>query len=281
MPYTFGAATADDVAFAKAFVSGGNGQAAFVWGWWMPTTLTATRGLWSLGNTIGAEIDTTTSELRLRTDGTVDGQYTTTGAALAVNKWSFFAFLFTTNNTGMASKWVVWMGTEDTAPREITVTQATAPTVGFTGNATFYLGNKGTGTLAFQGDIACGGCRGTQVTGAGLGPFLLAAQGAITAAEAEFTLNRYVLPAWLGEKPLVGPCVRARGTLIDTGSGDNVTFINLDTTPATAWEWREQIALAAQVQVPTINGATPSLKRGPRPNPALFGNLFMPPLMRR
>ncbi len=153
MAYTVGAGTGDDIAFSTGTTLGADNRSCFVCGWWYPTTLTATRGYWSAGNTFGAEVDTTTSELRLRTDNTTDGQWTTTGANITTNKWWFLAFLNATENTGVLSPWRVWVGDVENPPVAVTVTNATAPAGNFTGSSACVIGNKGTGTLAFRGDV--------------------------------------------------------------------------------------------------------------------------------
>lgn len=195
MSYTCGAATGDDIATVITQL-GANSVSCFVAGWWKPTTLTATRGLWSAGNIFGAEIDTTTSELRLRTDNTTDGQWTTTGVGLTVNEWKFLAFANSCNNTGPAAAWVVWSGTGDTAPQQVTVTQATAPNGNFTGSTATVLGNKGTGTLAFQGEI--GPAVFARHTANAFGYVPTATVGTITADEADIVYQRLVLPIWSG-----------------------------------------------------------------------------------
>ena len=64
MAYTFGAATGDDITWTDTGSSWGtNGQAGLVCGWFFPTTLTATRGLFSVGTVHRIEIDATTSEI--------------------------------------------------------------------------------------------------------------------------------------------------------------------------------------------------------------------------
>ena len=101
MAYTFGGATTDDITFASAITIGANSRAALICGWWYPTTLTATRKLWSANSTgiVGAEIDTTTSELRLRSDNTTDDRIPiiaiTTNNSINV-KPLFFKFVFIT-----------------------------------------------------------------------------------------------------------------------------------------------------------------------------------------
>lgn len=178
---------------------GATGTVFVVAGWWYPTTLTATWGLWSGSLALGSEINTTTSELRMRTDNTTDGQWTTTGVGLTVNQWKFVAWLCTTTNTGTAAAWRVWAGDELTPPTEVTVTQAVAPAGNFTGASNFYAGNMASsGSLAFRGDIGWITYLRTTQTGTG-GVFGIAAHGTITQAEANIVRDRMVLPMWQGQ----------------------------------------------------------------------------------
>lgn len=200
MSLTFGGATGDDVTWTSGLTLGATTRNNLVCGWWRPTTLTATRRLWSAGTIFGAEIAAATSEIVLRTDNTTDGQWTTTGAGLTLNQWQFLAFVASINNTGPAAAWRVWSGTIDTAPIECTVTQNTAPVGNFTGSGSFTIGNAGSaGTVAFQGDIAnVAVFTHAAVVGADR-PFGNAAFGAITATEAQYLYERFVLPFWLGD----------------------------------------------------------------------------------
>lgn len=202
MPYTFGAGTGDDINIDTTSGPGANDSDSLIYGWWMPTTLTATRGLWSNGNVTGAEIDATTDELRLRSDTlTTDGQYTTTGVDLAIDQWKFIAFFLTCVNGGPAVTWKVWAGDIHNSPTAVTVTTATSPTGNLAASTAFTIGNKGTGTVAFQGDIAHVGC----VTALSVGttpttnPFNIASRGTVTADEEQFILERFVQPAWVGD----------------------------------------------------------------------------------
>jgi len=197
MSYTFGAGTGDDINTASVLQYGNTNVTTFVAGWWYPTTLTLTRGYWSGGNTFGAEVDTTTSQLRFRTaNGTTGGQWTTSGTAITTGKWWYMAFLNTNNNTGTAAAWRCWIGDAETAPVEQTVTVATAPSGTFVGNATAYLGNKGTGTVAFQGDIGWGVFISANTSIASILP--IATAGAITNDEASLIYDRLAYPCWRG-----------------------------------------------------------------------------------
>lgn len=202
MAYTFGGGTGDDITFTAPTSTGGNGIEGFVAGWWYPTTLTATRGYWSAGNVFGAEVDTTTSELRLRTDNTTDGQWTTTGAGITTNKWWFLAFLYTCNNTGPAAAWRVWIGDENTAPVVQTPAVAVAAVGNFTGSTSRTIGNKGTGTVAFQGDIGWFLCLSNAGLSTTQSPFGILTNGALGVDQETRTESRFVMPLWSGRFPI-------------------------------------------------------------------------------
>ncbi len=196
MPYTFGAGVGDDLSVTGVGSSGGGGWHSFVCGWWYPTTLTATRGYWSFSNTFGAEVDTTTSELRLRSDNTTDGQWTTSGAGITTNKWWFLAFFNSCNNTGPAGAWRVWVGDVDNPPVMLSPTQAVAPVGSFIGSTNRRLGNKGTGSLAFQGTMGWISFLVSGVNNPGM--FNIATDGTIDASIEEHVFRRWVEPHYLG-----------------------------------------------------------------------------------
>jgi hypothetical protein len=261
MPYTFGNTVNDDITWGAglAIAQGGvtSSTITLVTGWWRPTTLTATRGLWSAGNTIGAEIDTTTDELRLRTDNTTDGQWTTTGVDMAVNNWYYLAFLLSTNaSTGAA--WRVWRATPDTPPVEVTVTVAVALSGAFTSNATFYIGNKGTGALSFQGQVANVAVlnQGGGSTPSNRPPMFVNAYGTISQEQADRIRDLYVIPHWQGDYTVPRP-----GSNVN-GDGECFWLNTLD-QGAAVHGWRTQTYTANYPAV-TINGATFTQAGAPR-----------------
>lgn len=261
MAWTFGGATGDDITCTVTALS--SGRHMLVSGWWYPTTLTATRGLWSMGATCGVEINTTTSELRLKTQhATTAGEWTTTGVGLTLNQWQFLAFLVSVNSTGPSDAWRVWSGTNEISPQECTVTSAVAPVGTVTSNTAFSIGNKGsTGTLAFQGDIehvyAGINLATIDVT---QNAIPLATAGTITQAEADFVLGRIVAPLWAGNRNIL----HLMGGPPSTRSGMDWFYFPLDAvltttirrhTPATA--------NSPDLAVSTVNAAF-SQNRGPR-----------------
>lgn len=259
MSYTCGAAATNDLAMVITQM-GATATSCLVAGWWKPTTLTATRGLWSAGNIFGAEIDTTTSELRLRTDNTTDGQWTTTGVGLTVNEWKFLAIANSCNNTGPAAAWVVWAGTNETIPQQVTVTQATAPNGNFTGSTAVVLGNKGTGSLAFQGQI--GPAFFARNAADPLGAVPTATAGAFTQEEIDLMYNRIVLPVWSGE--WCPPWLRQMR--INNGNGSVMFCTSLDYAGPAEVDIQTG-ASGTPFGVITINGLTLSQERCPRPMP--------------
>lgn len=259
MAYTCGAAATDDIAMVLT-ATGATLTSCLVAGWWKPTTLTATRGLWSAGNIFGAEIDTTTSELRLRTNQTTDGQWTTTGVGLTVDEWKFLAIANSCNNTGPSAAWVVWSGTNETIPQQVTVTQATAPAGNFTGSTAIFLGNKGTDSLAFQGLI--GPAIFVRNNTDRLGAVPTETAGAFTQEEIDLMYNRIVLPVWAGQ--WCPPWLRqmrinnGRGTVMFATSMDYAGPQEVDILTS---------ASGTPYGTMTLSGVTLSQERCPRPMP--------------
>lgn len=199
MGFTFGGATSDDINVTGPVTAGADNTASMVAGWWYPTTLTATRGYWSCGTTFGAEIDSTTSEIRMRTDNTTDGQWLTSGAGITTNKWWFIAWLNAAENTSVAGAWRVWVGDAETAPVEISVSNPTPRSGNYSGSTSYVVGNKGsTGTLAFQGDIGWVSWLLSSHTTLPNNMFNLAASGVIDQTEADWNLWNWVQPLWAG-----------------------------------------------------------------------------------
>lgn len=262
MPYTFGAATTDAITWTSLVNHGANGAATLFCGWFYPTTLTATRKLFCSGLVFGAEIDTTTSQIRFRTDNTTDGQFTAP-AGFVLNQWIFVAALGA-GGAAATSAWRCWTGTIDTAPVERTVTTATAPVGANTGSTVFALGNNSSSTLAFQGDMAeFGYFATTAAVGASTHPFQMVTAGTLAQAVADFVYPRYVLPFWAGHG-WAGNGVTARNGILTT-STDEYVHLTLNTLPQ-ARRIQSVNATALVGIEPTISGATVSTQTGhPRP----------------
>jgi hypothetical protein len=221
--WTFGGGTGDDVTLSMTGSMMATSRIQMVMGWWRPTTLTATRKLWSVntGGVAGCEIDSTTSQIRLKIDATTDGEWTAP-VGLTVDQWKFLAMVCSIN-TVSALAWRVWAGTYDTAPAEVTVTQVVAPASTVTGSSNLYVGNAGTGTLAFQGDIA------DVVAMVSLGSGDInhmiphVTRGVITTDEAEYLRQLIVEPTWRGDYSYVGRCATRQAS----GSTNAMNFLRL------------------------------------------------------
>lgn len=280
MAYTFGGATSDDVTDGSLSSNiGASLTHVLVTGWFYPTTLTAGRGLWSASTVIGAEVAAATNEIVLRTDNTTDGQWTTTGAGLTVDQWTFLAFLNSCNNSGPAAAWRVWSGTVEAPPVECSVAQDTAPVGNFAGSNNFTIGNKGTGTVAFQGDIE------SVIVGQHTSSFTvdktqnvlpIETAGTITQAEADMIYQRLVWPIWNGEiaPPGVFGGLNAARAALNWFWYPLIAPVNthaLHHKPASTTQGPRQI---------TNSGPAYSAQRGPRPYIGANGFGF-PPLSHR
>lgn len=261
MAYTFGALTSDNISIAATLTTGANTNACLVMGWWLPTTLTATRGLWSFGTVFGAEVAGTTSEIILRTDNTTDGQWTTTGAALTVDTWTFLAFLGSFRNTGPAAAWRVWSGTVDTPPVECTVTQNTAPAGNFTGNGTFTIGNKAsTGTVAWQGDIDQVVFLTVSAAVPGRCPLPHTGNGNIAQSDADYIYQTLVAPYWLQNETSF---LQATWTSDGVGRSVDLVYWNGDATLPIGRRISRNSSNSIEV-TPSVGGATVSANASPR-----------------
>lgn len=259
MPYTFGGGTGDDINFGTGQGALASNSTWAVFGWYYPTTLTAGRTLFSAGSTANcAVIGATTSELELLTAySTTPGKWTTSGLGLTTNTWTFIAVAISVHDTGPLMSCRVWAGSISTVPVEISVSQTTAPAGTATSSGTWYIGNKGTGVLAFQGDIDMmdfGHGGGTGINSTLLMP---AANGSITQAEADLFLALYVIPIWTGDHAAID---RGRGNIAQPSTAK--WFIDLSAgggssgRPANVSD--PEVALS-------INGATVSNNACPRP----------------
>lgn len=270
MPYTFGAATTDDITWTAGSSGFGNGVHTFACGWFYPTTLTAGRTYFSYGNVASLTIAPTTSEFRVITDGTVDGVWDTTGAGIVVSKWQFIALLATMTATGMAAAFRVWVGDGITRPVAFTPAVVTAPTVAFTGSTSRTVGNKGTGSLAFQGDIGWA-VLAAQANATALRNPIHQTSGSISADEELLCYNSLVYPLWRGEWPFE----------LFLGSLNCPTF-NVSHVPLyQPGNTCDQVS--SNTTVPplavTTNGATQTLNEPPIRLPR--GSLYYPRLVRR
>lgn len=252
MAYTFGAATTDAITHTLSTSLIGSGRSAFVSLWVFPTTLTATRKLWGQTGSPGIEIDSTTTNLRMRTDNTTDGQWTAP-AGLAVNTWTFVAALFDSNTT-TGHAWAIWTGTPTTPPVRQTVTVATAASGNIvTPTGTVAVGNAISGSLAFQGDIggfiaiADPGAAGANVLGQ-------LKNGTISNVDAVY--RAFVEPAWRGDVAAIGGYGRLKFATAATSGVQAINPMDFNAT-----YMRPQVGYTTA----TVSGATVSARRTPRP----------------
>lgn len=261
MAWTVGGAGSDDMTWAIQNPTGGTTTSGIVCGWVYPTTLTAGRGIWGFGNTMGAEIDTATSELRFKSQrATANGEFTTTGAGLAVNTWRFLAAFFSfTGTTG--DSWAAWSGDENNAPVPLTVTQAVAPNGTATGSTNFYLGNKGTSaTLAFQGDIGNHVLYRSGMPAGANHEFGITTYGTHTQASIDMVYNRFVLPAWLGD--VFSPY----SVNSNFGTTNNYECLAFDMDEGAAVNAKRFVSGSPPPHLlGTFNGVTKSARRSPNP----------------
>lgn len=264
MAWTYGAGTGDDTVF-DAVSSITSGMIAFTACWVYPTTLTATRTIFSFGANWRIRIDTTTSELRLVSDNTTDGEWTTTGVNLATNSWTFLAVIANPSNTGPVCDWRVWAGTLETPPAEVTVTNAVAPVGNFGGSTAVCIGNADMGgTVAFQGSIESfvfGNFSG--FLNATTGAFPIAASGTITQAEADLIRDQYVTPIWRGN---LFPYPKAFGGPPAGTSGLNWCVIRTDyMVQLTGQRAPRDSRTSPPFELLSNNGVTAGPVRGPVP----------------
>lgn len=213
MPWTYGAGAGDDTSFSPGVTYGATGRGTIVMGWIYPTTLTGLRSAgWSGGSIFGPIIsNSNTARIRMIYDNvTTDGIYDTNESILAINRWHFLAYYFNMANTIDAGDLTLWYGLDpkvDATLTEATWTQQQAPSGNLTGNSTFYLGNRGTDTQAFQGHIGHHAMVNTSCpVGESFHPTGVSTYGAMTANERANILQEVVYPFYLwGTLPIFGP----------------------------------------------------------------------------
>ena len=263
MAHTFGANTTDDVNAVIAHGIGVNSSQGFVGAWFYPTTLTAGRGLFSTGTTgdFKVAIDSgDTSQVRLTTDNaTTDGEWTIP-AGLAVDTWTFIALFVSFGSTGTAAV-RAWVGTGETPPQEVTVTQVTAPSGTLTSSTTMVIGNVGTGgSLAWQGDIENFFQMTSNIYSGNCNPLPYTNYAEITDASAALVFHRLVIPFYLGQ---------AFPRCIQGGPGNDIDVTRLvslnDDISGTTFSQSWANGTSVTFQVWTRNGTTLSQRRCPRP----------------
>lgn len=256
MSFTFGGATTDDVSASVTNNYAASGSTLLACGWFYPTTLTAGRYYFSFANVIGLAVAATTSELTWTCDNaTTDGVWTSTTAGIVVNKWQFIAILATQSNTGpaMAVKGVVY--SDDLGWVDVTFAQTTAPVGNFTSGANFTIGNRGTGSVAFQGDIDSFFTIRKSTGPSGV--LNVAASTAITAAEWDDVLAKVVRPLACGQLDLHVLAPNAWTAVMEVNLIDFRSTVPVRRTC-------NATALVIATQVPGVNGATYSANGAPQ-----------------
>lgn len=270
MAFTFGAATGDDITWTESGSAwGASGRSGLIAGWYLPTTLTAGRALWSVGAAHRAVIAATTTEIDLFFDRTTDTQWTTTGLALAVDQWHFIAVLMNNFNTGVVTNFKVWRSVGTDIPTAVSVAVFTAGAGNATSSTIPTIGNaSATGTVAFQGDIG----RFNFIVGVAANAFIDNTNGSIGVEAERRIFEDVVLPIWQGNSP----------TFLKSGqeSNNGITYavLDLDRTGNYVRTVRNGGTAAAMDRTTTINGATPSLSRAPIQT---TGPVSWPDLLRR
>lgn len=262
MAYTFGGATGDDFNWTAGIGIGGDNGGYLACIWVYPTTLTATRVLWSWGASVNClQIDTTTDEVRLVTDwSTTDAVHTSTGVDMVVDTWKFIAVLSCQENTGDTQGVRMWAGDLENPPVEVTVTTTTAGVGAPTASTTACVGNgAAAATVAFQGDIEEFGMLAITNVATLPNPLNLPTSGSISNDAANWVLENRVRPFWRGEAFGLD---LARASL--NAFQVEVTHLVLNNLPIVR---RQRAAVGDMDVAPTINGATLSERRGPRANP--------------
>lgn len=269
MPYTFGGAVGSRCTITSNVSTGANSTAGIFTGWYLPTTLTATRRYFSAGAIFGAEVGSTTSEIVLRTDNTTDGQWTTSGAGITTGIWYFLAVLYVASNTGPVCNWRVYLGTSETPPVLQSLTNNTAPAGNFVGSTTVTFGNTSANNVAFQGDIADISYFATSSFGATTSPLNISVATALTADEEAHILRRYILPMYEGNPARAWANVPIGANVYDSWYWSGLALANAQrrTNTLTSTTW---IA-------PTLTSSVVSLNGSPRParSPVLAGP-FLP-----
>lgn len=269
MSYTFGGATSDDISFTASMAAGGTGQYQIAVGWFYPTTLTSGRFLWSAGNVHGLSHNSTTDQLRYFTDNTTDGEWTA-DPDLVINKWWYVGWMGAQFNTGPTGAARCWVGDAETPPTEFATTAAVAPVGNFTSSSNRTIGNRGTGTVAFQGDI--GWMSFISLNGNGItNGFTTATTGAIADSEAAFCLERWIKPLWLG-RPEIN-----RLSWAAYSNTFNIVHCPL-MNGAAVYQWSHD-KTAPSIIIPTVNGATFTHNSPPRAPPENWP--LMMPYVRR
>lgn len=257
--FVFGAGNGDDIAVTSSPTLGAGATSMF-FGWFKPTTLTAGRYYVSVSNTVGLSINATTSELTYITDGaTTDGVYNSTGAGIVVNEWVFIAGYVGVVSNPLAGC-ALWVGRVGQIPLQLTVTQATAMAGTPAGGTSLTMGNRGTGSLALQGNIGWVIWLHSANALAVTGMIPVVTPQTPTQAELDIIYNQHVLPMWRGDWTPEGNGQYAGQTEY------SVSRMNLtERTPVLRLERQSATAGTVTSTTATVSGATYSEESPPIP----------------
>jgi hypothetical protein len=246
--------------FTAPVNAGGDNSIELFCAWIYPTTLTATRCVMALQNALmRLEVDTTTSELRFGTNWTTDGVYITSGLGLATNEWRFIALATAHENTGDVETVKVWAGTLQTEPAAVSVTTSVAAVGSPTSGGAMCIGNSAAaGTLAWQGDIGEWMLMLSTLGAAPNNALFMTTSGAIGAEVEDAILKRWIIPFWRG---------RGFGGQIVTDQTVEFLHCNMCATAGGGVPliYSYALAVGSRFITPTVNGATASAGRQPRP----------------
>jgi hypothetical protein len=236
-----------------------------VWGWIKVDTFTNGR---CIHNTLKLDTTLGTNEFRLLLPRlTTTAETRTSGANIVVGEWTFVCTASICTTAAHDSR--IWVGGTDTPPIKQTLNGAVSGSGNFTSAGITVLGNlTSSGTTAFQGTSDGWGGLFTADTTTGAGsPFNISSFTALTAADDDFLLQRFVIPAWLGETPRP---VISNDTVSTARYGIYVTGQSAPYQLSSTQ--RRTTATDITVGVATVTGTVTSQERCPR----AIGNIDFP-----
>jgi hypothetical protein len=253
MAITTGAATTDNIFLGGNTLSATGPSVVMVWGWIKVNTFTSGR---SINNVL--KLDGTTELRFVVTRLTTATELVTTTAGITVGEWVFVCTAAISTTTAHDSS--IWVGRAETPPTLMTLTTAVGGSGNFSGTGLSVLGNlTSSGTTAFQGtsDGWGGISTGDTITGAG-SPFNISSFTALTADDDRFLLDRFVIPAWLGQAPKP---VISNGTISSGRSGQYVTG---QSPPYMLVDGTRRTTVTSLAGEATVTGTVTSQERCPR-----------------
>jgi hypothetical protein len=274
MPYTNGAGSGDDLTISRT-TSGLSTLLTLFMTWIKPDSLGGGANgdfIFSLGNVTGiAQGTTSAAEIRITNDhATTDGVWETTDVGLVAGEWKFLAVMMHAATASFRA--TVWSGTADNPPKLNLATSVTAASGAVTSSASHTLGNRGTGSVAFAGQIGQTAVI-QMVAGSAAGDIgKTYTAGSINLAGDAELLSRVINPAWRDMATIRQNCMQSFGVNHDMTffpmNGPVVDRVNYTATNST------------NAALLTVNGSTVSQEREPRPIPC-YPLMSGPQLVRR